>query len=140
MLLKCPYPCLDYFGIWLVPFLCLHSACSFSPCLPPHNFSEREQVSSPKSKVLACSFSSITVYTNYEEKEQPSGPEAMYRIVEQLVAMDATERRALYQLRRQKMLSDKIDCAKLLTYFIENYPQSVIEVKSADDTFWKRFK
>ena len=57
-----------------------------------------------------------------------------------LVAMDATERRALYQLRRQKMLSDKIDCAKFLTCFIENYPQSVIEVKSADDTFWKRFK
>ena len=89
---------------------------------------------------MACSFSSITVYTNYEEKEQPSGLEAMYRIVEQLVAMDATERRALYQQRRQKMLSDKIDCAKFLTYFIENYPQSVYETRKGDSEFWKRFK
>ena len=71
---------------------------------------------------------------------QPSGTDALYKAVEQLVAMDATERRAVYQQRRQKMLSDKIDCAKFLTCFIENYPQSVIEVKSADDTFWKRFK
>lgn len=79
-------------------------------------------------------------FNNEQLREQPSGLKAMYRIVEQLVAMDATERRALYQQRRQKMLSDKIDCAKFLTWFIENYPQSVNEVKSADDTFWKRFK
>ena len=71
---------------------------------------------------------------------QPSGTDALYKAVEQLVAMDATERRALYQQRRQKMLSDKIDCAKFLTWFIENYPESAVGVRKADDTFWKRFK
>ena len=78
--------------------------------------------------------------SNNALREQPSGPEAMYEIVEQLVAMDAAERRALYQQRRQKMLSDKIDCAKFLTYFIENYPESVAETKNADASFWSRFK
>ena len=38
------------------------------------------------------------------------------------------------------MLSEKIDCAKFLTYFIENYPQSVEETKAADNIFWERFK
>ncbi len=71
---------------------------------------------------------------------QPNGTEALYQAVEQLVAMDATERRALYQLRRQKMLSDKIDCAKFLTYFIESYPQSAEQTRKADAEFWKRFK
>ena len=64
----------------------------------------------------------------------------MYEIVEQLVAMDATERCALYQQRRQKMLSEKIDCAKFLTYFIESYPQSVDAVRTADMSFWEKFK
>lgn len=60
--------------------------------------------------------------------------------MEQLVAMDATERRALYQQRRQKMLSEKIDCAKFLTWFIEEYPKSVEDVRGADTEFWKQFK
>ncbi len=38
------------------------------------------------------------------------------------------------------MLFDKIDCAKFLTYFIENYPQSVEEVRGVDESFWERFK
>ena len=71
---------------------------------------------------------------------QPSGTEALYQAVEQLVAMDATERRALYQLRLQKMLSDKIDCTKFLTWFIENYPESVEATRNADAGFWDRFK
>ena len=71
---------------------------------------------------------------------QPNGTEALYQAVEQLVAMDAAERRAVYQQRRQKMLSDKIDCAKFLTWFIENYPKSVAETKNASEEFWKRFK
>ena len=78
--------------------------------------------------------------SNNALREQPSGPEAMYEIVEQLVAMDPDERRTTFQQRRQKMLSDKIDCAKFLTWFIENYPQSVAETKHASEEFWKRFK
>ena len=42
--------------------------------------------------------------------------------------------------RREKMLSEKIDCAKFLTWFIENYPKSVAEVRGADEKFWGRFK
>ena len=71
---------------------------------------------------------------------QPSGVEALYERVEQLVAMPAEERKATFQSRREKMLSDKIDCAKFLTYFIENYPQSVDAVRMADKSFWEKFK
>lgn len=71
---------------------------------------------------------------------QPSGVEALYERVEQLVAMPAEERKATFQTRREKMLSEKIDCAKFLTWFIENYPKSVEETKKADKEFWIRFK
>ena len=71
---------------------------------------------------------------------QPSGVEELYKRVEQLVAMPSEERRATFQSRRHKMLSEKIDCAKFLTYFIENYPQSVEETKAADKSFWEKFK
>ena len=71
---------------------------------------------------------------------QPSGTEALYKAVEQLVAMDPDERRTTFQQRRQKMLADKIDCAKFLTYFIEQYPSSAQEVKNATPDFWNRFK
>ena len=71
---------------------------------------------------------------------QPSGVEELYKRVEQLVSMSSDERRVTFQQRREKMLSDKIDCAKFLTWFIENYPQSVDETRHADAEFWKRFK
>ena len=71
---------------------------------------------------------------------QPSGVEELYKRVEQLVAMPSEERRATFQSRRQKMLSDKIDCAKFLTYFIENYPTSAQETKNADSAWWDRFR
>ena len=71
---------------------------------------------------------------------QPSGVEELYKRVEQLVAMPVDERRAAFQSRRQKMLSDKIDCAKFLTWFIENYPQSAEQTRKADKSFWEKFK
>ena len=71
---------------------------------------------------------------------QPSGVEELYKRVEQLVAMPSEERRAVFQSRRQKMLSEKIDCAKFLTWFIENYPQSAEQTRKADISFWDRFK
>ena len=71
---------------------------------------------------------------------QPSGVEALIERVERLVGMDAEERSAMFQQRRTQMLADKIDCAKFLTYFIENYPQSVVETKKANEEFWKKFK
>ena len=71
---------------------------------------------------------------------QPSGVEELYKRVEELVAMPLDQRRATFQSRRQKMLSEKIDCAKFLTYFIENYPQSVSATRHADAEFWEKFK
>lgn len=71
---------------------------------------------------------------------QPSGVEELYKRVEQLVSMPSDERRATFQSRRQKMLSEKIDCAKFLTWFIENYPQSVSDTRHADEEFWEKFK
>ena len=71
---------------------------------------------------------------------QPSGVEELYKRVEQLVSMPSDERRAIFQSRRQKMLSEKIDCAKFLTWFIENYPQSAEQTRKADISFWDRFK
>ena len=60
--------------------------------------------------------------------------------VEEIVEMNANERKATFQQRRQAMLKDKIDCAKFLTYFIEHYPASVAETKAATPEFWKNFK
>ena len=39
-----------------------------------------------------------------------------------------------------QMLSDKVDCAQFLTWFIENYPQSAEETWKADAEFWTQFK
>jgi len=71
---------------------------------------------------------------------QPSGVEELYKRVEELVAMPSDQRRKLWSERRTQMLSDKIDCAKFLTWFIENYPQSVDSVRTADMSFWEKFK
>ena len=71
---------------------------------------------------------------------QPSGVEELYKRVEELVAMPSEQRRKVWTERRETMLSDKIDCAKFLTWFIENYPSSAQEVKNATPDFWERFK
>lgn len=71
---------------------------------------------------------------------QPSGVEELYKRVEQLVAMPSDERRATFQQRREKMLSDKIDCAKFLTWFIENYPGSATQTRNATPEFWTKFR
>jgi hypothetical protein len=76
--------------------------------------------------------------------EQPSGVEQLYSRVEQLVTMPAEQRRTIFAARREKMLSEKIDCAKFLTWFIEHYPASAEQTKIAnatsDTTFWQQFK
>ena len=73
---------------------------------------------------------------------QPSGVEALYQAVENLVAMPAEERRQIFAARREKMLSEKIDYAKFLTWFIENYPQSQQQTRENqnNDAFWVQFK
>lgn len=71
---------------------------------------------------------------------QPNGTEALYAAVDEILALPAEERRKTYQSRREQMLSEKIDYAKFLTWFIENYPSSAKEAKNANEEFWKKFK
>lgn len=47
---------------------------------------------------------------------------------------------ASYAERHQAWLSTKIDCTAFLTWFIEQYPKSIEEVRNADAAFWERFK
>ena len=54
--------------------------------------------------------------------------------------LDTPNRKELCASRRAKMLSEKVDYAKFLTWFIENYPASVEETKKADKEFWEKFK
>lgn len=71
---------------------------------------------------------------------QPSGIEAMYKAIDELLAIPYNERCQLYNSRRDKMLREKIDLTSFLTWFIENYPSSAQEAKNANEEFWKKFK
>ena len=79
------------------------------------------------------------IYRN-DGSAQPSGVEELYKRVEQLVAMPSEERRATFQSRRHKMLSEKIECAKFPPCHIENNPHSAEQTRKADISFWERFK
>ena len=48
--------------------------------------------------------------------------------------------RLAYSHRHAAWLATKIDCTGFLTWFIENYPQSVDAVRMADKSFWEKFK
>ena len=65
-------------------------------------------------------------------------PEKLYAKIEELLAMPNL--RDVFQKRREKMLSEKIDVTAFFTWFIENYPQSAELSKNADAEFWERFK
>ena len=64
--------------------------------------------------------------------------ERMYEILAELLSTQDIKHE--WQLRREKMLADKIDYAKFLTWFIENYPNSKQLAKNADKAFWQQFK
>jgi len=61
----------------------------------------------------------------------------LYEVVRNLVEMKDRER--IFQQRRQKMLSGKIDYAKFLTWFIENYPESARIMRENPD-FQNKFR
>lgn len=63
--------------------------------------------------------------------------ERMYNVVEELLAMPNLKEE--WECRRQKMLSEKIDYAQFLTWFIENYPESRRIMKENPD-YQYRFK
>lgn len=63
--------------------------------------------------------------------------EKMCEVVQEL--LDMQNRKGIWQERRQKMLSEKIDYAQFLTWFIENYPDSQRIMKDNPD-YQFRFK
>ena len=67
----------------------------------------------------------------------PDQSEAMFQKIEELLSMPNLKQE--WQARRQKMLSEKIDYAQFLTWFIENYPESRRIMKETPEYQW-RFK
>ncbi len=66
---------------------------------------------------------------------KPSNVDELYKAVEEILAMP--NRKEVYQERRQKLLNDKIDFAKFLTWFIESYPESKKIMKTNPDYQYK---
>ena len=64
-------------------------------------------------------------------------PDLLYSAVNQLIA--TPDRRQMFQQRRIKMLSEKIDLSAFLTWFIESYPDSARIMRDDPDYQW-RFK
>jgi uncharacterized protein len=61
----------------------------------------------------------------------PTKPEQLIEKTKELVLMKG--RAKVYKKRQVKMLNEKIDLAKLLTWFIENYPKSIQTLKTNPD-------
>ncbi|MDP4240594.1 MAG: DUF354 domain-containing protein [Bacteroidota bacterium] len=57
--------------------------------------------------------------------------ERLYSTISGLIEMP--DRSAIFRDRRNKMLSEKIDYAQFLTWFIENYPESAVVMKENPD-------
>lgn len=77
---------------------------------------------------------------HYPYQVRYRGEDDMYEIVKRLVMRNPNELYVEWSKKRDNLLADKIDYAKFLTWFIENYPQSIEETKQADKEFWTRFK
>ena len=63
--------------------------------------------------------------------------EKLYKTVEEILSMPNREKE--WKMRRQKMLSEKIDYAQFLTWFIENYPDSK-KVMKENPEYQNRFR
>ena len=68
---------------------------------------------------------------------RPDEAEKMFEKIDELLAMPNLK--ADWQIRRQKMLSEKIDYSRFLTWFVESYPESRKIMKDDPDYQW-RFK
>ena len=64
--------------------------------------------------------------------------EGFFKSIERWLAMP--DRKQVCAERRAKMLSEKVDYAKFLTWFIEHYPASAEETRNADQEFLEKFK
>ena len=71
---------------------------------------------------------------------RPENSEAMFEKVEKLLRTGTAALKAEWAKRREKMLSEKIDYSKFLTWFIENYPASAELTRKANKEFWEKFR
>lgn len=81
-----------------------------------------------------------------EEEEHKYGltfgfkPENFTEMVDKLNELLSLENlKEEFQMRREKMLSEKIDVTKFWVWFIENYPKSIHLIQDKKD-FWQQFK
>lgn len=68
----------------------------------------------------------------------PKEEKKLYQVVEDILKIP--DRSALFQTRREKMLENKIDTAKFLTWFIENFPESKKTLKKNQSLIFQNFK
>ena len=71
---------------------------------------------------------------------EPGSVEKLLDAVKEIVAMPEDERKKVYGERKEKMLAEKIDYAKFLTWYLENFPKSASATKQADADFWEKFR
>ncbi len=68
----------------------------------------------------------------------PEDEERFFAKISELLAMP--DMKAVWAIRRERLLDEKIDVTAFFTWFIENYPHSAEVTKNADEKFWKKFK
>lgn len=76
----------------------------------------------------------------YSFRDTSDGQTAAIQKAVECLAQEPKLFEAEMQLRRQRMLSEKIDVTGFLCYFIEHYPNSVEEVRAADKSYWDMYK
>jgi len=62
---------------------------------------------------------------------KPTNPEDLFSKIDELLAFE--DLKETFQIRRQKMLADKIDVTAFFVWFIENYPESARIMKENPD-------
>lgn len=68
---------------------------------------------------------------------KPNQTEKLFQVIEELLIMP--NRKEVFQNRQKKMLHDKIDYAKFLTWFIEDFPESK-KIMQKNSNFQFQFK
>jgi predicted glycosyltransferase len=64
----------------------------------------------------------------------PNETERMFEKIKELLAMPDLKEK--WQTRRQKMLAEKIDYSKFLTWFVESFPESRKIIRDNPDYQW----
>jgi len=64
-----------------------------------------------------------------------SEPEKLIEKIDEL--LNTLNLKKVFQIRKQKMLSDKIDVTAFMVWFVENYPDSLKIMKEAPEFQWK---